>query len=105
MDLRATRRLLIGATLIYCISMIVLALLWVAAGQQTWWLALSNVFAESYWNPGDWRPVKVSYLPRPWGLRIEDPLTNREDGAFFAPFVPSRQSLPVFLSAFSASPR
>ena len=47
---------------------------------------LSNVFAESYWNPGDWRPVKVGYLPRPWGLRIQDPLTNREDGAFFAPF-------------------
>ncbi len=48
--------------------------------------ALSNVFAEAYWNPGDWRPVKVSYLPRPWGLRIVDPLTNREDGAFSAPF-------------------
>jgi hypothetical protein len=47
---------------------------------------LSNVFVEGYWNPGDWRPLKVSYLPRPWGLRIEDPLTNKEDGAFFAPF-------------------
>jgi hypothetical protein len=47
---------------------------------------LSNVFAETYWNPGDWRPVKVSYLPRPWGLRIENPLFNKEDGAFFAPF-------------------
>lgn len=47
---------------------------------------LSNVFLEAYWNPGDWRPVKVAYLPRPWGLRIENPLFNREDGAFFAPF-------------------
>ncbi len=47
---------------------------------------LSNVFAEAYWNPGDWRPVKVAYLPRPWGLRIQNPLFNREDGAFFAPF-------------------
>ena len=47
---------------------------------------LSNVFTEAYWNPGDWRPVKISYLPRPWGLRIVDPLTNKEDGAFFAPF-------------------
>jgi hypothetical protein len=47
---------------------------------------LSNTFFEMYWNPGDWRPVKVSYLPRPWGLRIPNPLTNREDGAFFAPF-------------------
>jgi len=47
---------------------------------------LSNTFLEAYWNPGDWRPVKVGYLPRPWGLRIENPLYNREDGAFFAPF-------------------
>jgi hypothetical protein len=47
---------------------------------------LSNVFLEAYWNPGDWRPVKVGYLPRPWGLRIPNPLYNREDGAFFAPF-------------------
>jgi Protein of unknown function (DUF1302) len=47
---------------------------------------MSNVFMEAYWNPGDWRPVKVSFLPRPWGLRIPNPLTNPEDGAFFAPF-------------------
>jgi hypothetical protein len=47
---------------------------------------LSNTFVEAYWNPGDWRPVKVAYLPQPWGLRIENPLTNKEDGAFFAPF-------------------
>lgn len=46
----------------------------------------SNTFLEGYWNPGDWRPVKVSFLPRPWGLRIQNPLFNREDGAFFAPF-------------------
>ena len=47
---------------------------------------LSNTFFEAYWNPGDWRPVKVGYLPRPWGLRIPNPLYNREDGAFFSPF-------------------
>lgn len=47
---------------------------------------VSNTFFEAYWNPGDWRPVKVGYLPRPWGLRIPNPLYNREDGAFFAPF-------------------
>ncbi|MEB2285666.1 MAG: hypothetical protein OZ922_13390 [Myxococcales bacterium] len=47
---------------------------------------ISNVFLEAYWNPGDWRPVKVSYLPRPWGLRIQNPLFNREDGAMLAPF-------------------
>lgn len=46
----------------------------------------TNVVSEMYWNPGDWRPVKVAFLPRPWGIRLLDPLTNREDGAFFAPF-------------------
>jgi hypothetical protein len=47
---------------------------------------LSNVLSELYWNPGDWRPVKVAFLPRPWGIRLLNPLTNHEDGAFFAPF-------------------
>jgi len=42
----------------------------------------SNVFVEWFWNPGDWRPVKVSFLPRPWGLRILDPLNNPQDGGF-----------------------
>ena len=36
----------------------------------------SNVFAEAYWNPGDWRPSKLTFLPNPWGVRIGDPLTN-----------------------------
>ena len=52
---------------------------------------LSNTFVEAYWNPGDWRPVKVGYLPQPWGLRIQNPLTNREDGAFLAPFPDMRR--------------
>jgi hypothetical protein len=43
---------------------------------------MSNVFAEAYWNPGDWRPVKVGWLPRPWGVRLQHPLTNLEDGAY-----------------------
>jgi len=47
---------------------------------------LSSAFVEIYWNVGDWRPVKVSFLPRPWGIRLLHPLTNREDGAFLAPF-------------------
>jgi hypothetical protein len=47
---------------------------------------LSDVRYEMYWTPGDWRPVKVAFLPRPWGIRLPNPLTNREDGAFFAPF-------------------
>lgn len=46
----------------------------------------SDARFELYWNPGDWRPAKVAFLPRPWGIRLLDPLTNREDGAFFAPF-------------------
>ena len=40
----------------------------------------SNVFAEAYWNPGDWQPNKVSFLPAPWGVRIGNPLTNPRSG-------------------------
>jgi hypothetical protein len=62
--------------------------LWILAGE--WNLGdlgpFSSVHYRMYWNPGDWRPVKVAFLPRPWGIRLLDPLTNREDGAFFAPF-------------------
>ncbi len=43
---------------------------------------LTQSFVELYWNPGDWRPAKVAFLPRPWGLQIYDPLTNPADGAF-----------------------
>ena len=43
---------------------------------------LSQSFLEWYWNPGDWKPVKLAYLPRPWGIPILDPLTNPIDGAF-----------------------
>jgi hypothetical protein len=43
---------------------------------------LSQSFLEWYWNPGDWQPAKVAFLPRPWGLRLLDPLTNPIDGAF-----------------------
>ena len=47
---------------------------------------LSQTFLEWYWNPGDWRPVKVAFLPRPWGIRLLNPLTNRVDGAFIGGF-------------------
>jgi len=43
---------------------------------------LSQNFLEWYWNPGDWYPAKVSFLPRPWGAPILNPLTNPIDGAF-----------------------
>lgn len=43
---------------------------------------LSQSFLEWYWNPGDWFPAKQSFLPRPWGLRFLDPLTNPVDGVF-----------------------
>jgi len=62
--------------------------LWMVRG----WLALgaigpaSDVRTEAYWNVGAWRPIQVAFLPRPWGIRLLNPLTNREDGAFFAPF-------------------
>jgi len=41
----------------------------------------SQNFLEWYWNPGDWRPAKQTFLPRPWGLRFLNPLTNPIDGA------------------------
>ncbi|MFQ5478698.1 MAG: DUF1302 family protein [Candidatus Binatia bacterium] len=37
---------------------------------------LSQPFLEFYWNPGDWNPGKVAFLPRPWGVRLLDPLKN-----------------------------
>ncbi len=43
---------------------------------------LSQNFLEWYWNPGDWWPAKISFLPRPWGIRALNPLTNPIDGAF-----------------------
>ncbi len=43
---------------------------------------LSQSFLEWYWNPGDWRPAKIDYLPRPWSARLLNPLTNPIDGGF-----------------------
>jgi hypothetical protein len=37
---------------------------------------LREPFLEFYWNPGDWSPDKVKFVPRPWGLRILNPLLN-----------------------------
>lgn len=34
-------------------------------------------FAEVVWNPGDWSPNKVGFLPTPWGLQIVDPLIDQ----------------------------
>jgi uncharacterized protein DUF1302 len=42
----------------------------------------SQNFLEWYWNPGDWRPAKVAFLPRPWGVPLLNPLTNPIDGVF-----------------------
>jgi len=43
---------------------------------------VSQSFIEAFWNPGDWYPGKIAFLPRPWGVRLLDPLTNPWDGAF-----------------------
>ncbi len=48
---RATRWLLIGATLIYCIGLLTLAALWAATAPQPWWLAIANVFALLLFAP------------------------------------------------------
>ena len=42
----------------------------------------SQSFLEWYWNPGDWYPAKIDFLPRPWGVPLLNPLTNPVDGAF-----------------------
>ncbi len=45
---------------------------------------LSQAFLEWSWDPGDWRPARQTFLPRPWGLPMLDPLTNPIDGAFIS---------------------
>jgi len=42
----------------------------------------SNVFAEAYWNPGDWYPNKLTFLPAPWGVKEGHPIYNPRSGAF-----------------------
>jgi hypothetical protein len=39
---------------------------------------LSQPFLEFFWNPGDWNPGKISFLPRPWGVNLLDPLSNSQ---------------------------
>jgi hypothetical protein len=47
---------------------------------------LSQPFLEFYWNPGDWIPGEISFLPRPWGVRLLDPIRDPQNGAFFSGF-------------------
>jgi hypothetical protein len=42
---------------------------------------LSQPFFEFYWNPGDWNPGKVGFLPRPWGVKLLDPINDPVVGA------------------------
>lgn len=38
---------------------------------------ISNIYAEGYWNPGDWYPNKRRFLPySPWSLPTGDPLAG-----------------------------
>ena len=39
---------------------------------------LSQPFLEFFWNPGDWNPGKIAFLPRPWGVNLLDPLKNSQ---------------------------
>jgi hypothetical protein len=48
---RMTGRLLVGLTWIYCVVIVVLALLWLAGIQGIWWLDLANVFALCLFAP------------------------------------------------------
>lgn len=45
---------------------------------------LSQTFLEAYWTPGfDWNPGKIAFLPRPWGVRLLDPLQNAKGTGVF----------------------
>ncbi|HYB98535.1 MAG TPA: DUF1302 family protein [Candidatus Limnocylindrales bacterium] len=45
---------------------------------------LSQTFLEAYWNPGfDWNPGKIGFLPRPWGVRLLDPIENAKGTGVF----------------------
>jgi endonuclease/exonuclease/phosphatase (EEP) superfamily protein YafD len=48
--LRTTRRLIVGATLLYCIALIVLLLIW-GSGTQGSWVELSRIFALYLFTP------------------------------------------------------
>jgi endonuclease/exonuclease/phosphatase (EEP) superfamily protein YafD len=48
---RTTRRLLVGATSIYCVGLIVLALLWAIGIRGIWWVDLTNIFALHLFAP------------------------------------------------------
>jgi hypothetical protein len=49
--LRMTGRLLVDLTWIYCVGIIILALLWLASIQGIWWLELANVFVLCLFAP------------------------------------------------------
>ena len=49
--LRMTGRLLVDLTWIYCVGIVILALLWLAGIQGIWWLDLANVFALCLFAP------------------------------------------------------
>lgn len=48
------------------------------------WLDGRGAFAELVWNPGDWSPNKVGFLPTPWGIELVDPLIDTTTGQTFA---------------------
>jgi vancomycin resistance protein VanJ len=48
---RAVRRMLIGAALVYSALLLVLVVLWALAPNATWWLAVTNLFAPHLWTP------------------------------------------------------
>jgi len=65
---QATRRLLIGATLIYCIGLFALAALWAFAEAPPWWLELANVFAILLFAP-PLLCIPAALVVRSWWLR------------------------------------
>jgi hypothetical protein len=42
--------------------------------------SIQGLFFEAYWNPGDWNPNKIGFLPTPWGAQLVNPLVNQAPG-------------------------
>ncbi|NJO84429.1 MAG: hypothetical protein HC828_17745 [Blastochloris sp.] len=64
-----TRRLLVGAAILYSIGIVALTVLWAIQPHRSWWLALSNIFAVYLFVP------LVMFVPLAWlvrsiGLRV-----------------------------------
>lgn len=103
--LRMTGRLLVGLTWIYCVGIIVLALLWLSGIQGFWWLDLANVFALCLFAPLV-LIVPIAWLLPEWRLRRAAVLVVLAFFGLFGPrFIPPAAQrtggVPLQLATFN----